>query len=88
MVHNETAMTLAVSYRTVGTAGSGVGIGSVAAGASAEMAPVPAGEPLILVARTAAGTELVLPPRTFEIDGTWDWRILRAARFVRSRTGS
>jgi hypothetical protein len=51
------------------------------------MAPVPAGEPLILSARTASGAELTLPPRTFAIDGTWTWRIERTARFVQPQSG-
>jgi hypothetical protein len=47
------------------------------------MAPVPAGEPLVLIARTADGAELALPPRTLAIDGSWTWLIERSARFLR-----
>lgn len=87
-VANETTYRLAVSYRIAGRTGGQVGIGHVDAGAIAEMAPVPAGEPLILVARTPTGTELTLPPRTFDIDSAWTWRIDRAARFVPPQPGS
>ena len=87
-VANETTHRLAVSYRIAGRTGGQVGIGHVDAGATAEMAPVPAGEPLILTARTATGAELTLPPRTFDIDGAWTWRIDRAARFVPPQPGS
>ncbi|HEX6309557.1 MAG TPA: hypothetical protein VFZ69_15275 [Longimicrobiales bacterium] len=88
IVQNETAGRLEILYRTVGGGSARVGIGHVDGRATAEMAPVPAAEPLILVARTAAGTELSLPPRTFTIDGTWTWLIPRDARFIRPRSGS
>ncbi|MBR9988305.1 MAG: hypothetical protein KFH98_01055 [Gemmatimonadetes bacterium] len=81
-VDNQTPYALTVSYRIAGHSGGQVDIGRIAAVTRAEMAPVPAGEPLILVARTTAGGELTLPPRTFAMDGTWTWRLDRAARFV------
>lgn len=81
-VDNQSPYVLTVSYRIAGHSGGQVDIGRIDAATRAEMAPVPAGEPLILVARTPAGDELTLPPRTFAIDGTWTWRIERAARFV------
>ncbi|HEX6133236.1 MAG TPA: hypothetical protein VFZ24_04605 [Longimicrobiales bacterium] len=87
VIRNETAHRLEILYRTVGGGEAMVGVGHVDARATAEMAPVPAAEPLILVARTTAGTELALPPRTFTIDGTWTWLIPPDARFVRSRSG-
>lgn len=86
-VDNQTTARLDVLYRPAVRAGATVGIGRVDAAATAEMAPVPAGEPLILIARTAAGGELELSPRTFPIDGVWTWRIERSARFSRPRGG-
>ncbi|MGH7447550.1 MAG: hypothetical protein ACRELT_08315, partial [Longimicrobiales bacterium] len=86
-VDNRTRDRLAIAYRLAGHTGE-VGIGHVDAAAHAEMAPVPAGEPLILIARTPAGAELVLPPRTFVIDGTWTWLIPRDARFAPARPDS
>ena len=83
IVQNETTRNLEILYRTMGSA-TMVGIGNVAAGAVTELAPVPAAEPLVLIARTNTGAELVLPPRTFAIDGTWTWLIPRDAHFTRS----
>jgi hypothetical protein len=45
------------------------------------VAPVVAGEPIILVARTSDLRTLELPPRTFEIDAEWVWRIPADAQF-------
>jgi hypothetical protein len=81
-VDNQTPHELDVSYRIAGRSAARVVIGRAAPDSRAEMAPVPAGEPLILVARTSGGAELTLPPRTFAIDGAWTWRIARNARFV------
>ena len=82
-VINRSAERLVIAYRLTGRGSSEVGIGHVDARAAAELAPVPAGEPIILIARTAAGLQLVLPARTLAIDGTWTWTIPEDARFVR-----
>ena len=82
-VHNHTGVRLLVLYRFANHTAPDVGIGYIDAGSQAELAPVPAGEPLILIARTPSSTELRLGPRTFEIDGSWTWQIERGARFVR-----
>ncbi|HUF49900.1 MAG TPA: hypothetical protein VMN60_03645 [Longimicrobiales bacterium] len=86
LVDNRSAESLIVSYRLTGRTSSEVGIGRVAARAVAELAPVPAGEPLILTARTSGGAGLTLPARTFAIDSAWVWLIPEDARFVRSDT--
>jgi hypothetical protein len=86
-VDNHTTDRIAILYRHAGRTGE-VGVGHVDAGDSADMAPVPAGEPLILVARTAAGAELVLAPRTFVIDSAWTWSIERGSRFIHPDTGT
>ena len=82
-VDNRTAERLMIAYRLTGAGSSEVGIGRVEPRDSADLAPVPAGEPIILIARTAAGTELVLPARSLDIDATWIWLIPADARFVR-----
>ena len=82
-VDNRSAERLLIAYRLTGRGSSEVGIGRVEARDSAELAPVPAGEPIILIARTNAGLELVLPARSLEIDGSWTWLIPEDARFVR-----
>lgn len=85
-VDNKTTERIAIFYRHVGRMGE-VGIGHVDAGEAADMAPVPAGEPLVLVARNAAGNEFVLAPRTFAIDGAWTWSIEGGSRFVPPAAG-
>jgi hypothetical protein len=82
-VDNATAVRLLVLYRFANRSAPDVGVGHVEPGTLTELAPVPAGEPLILIARTPSATELRLGPRTFEIDGSWTWQIPRGARFVR-----
>jgi hypothetical protein len=86
-VDNQTTERVAILYRHAGRTGE-VGVGHVDAGEAADMAPVPAGEPLILVARTAAGAELVLAPRTFVIDSAWTWKIESGSRFIQPDPGS
>jgi hypothetical protein len=87
-IDNETPHRLEISYRIAGRSDGQVGIGRVDPDTVAEMAPVPAAEPLILTARTIAGAEHTIPPRTFAIDGSWTWRIERRTRFVPPRTGT
>lgn len=81
-VRNETVHAIAISYRIAGRTAARVGIGTVSPGSLSEMAPVPAGEPLILIARTPEGAEHTLRARTFAIDTAWTWRIERGTRFT------
>jgi hypothetical protein len=87
-VQNATAVRLTVSYRLAARPGAEVEVGRVLPGARAELAPVPAGEPLILIARTDAGAELALPARTFELDGDWTWLIPASSTFTPPSGGS
>jgi hypothetical protein len=82
-VENHYREQLTIFYRFASAPGAETGVGQVPAHTTAAMAPVPAGEPLILIARTPAGTQLVLPQRTFAIDDHWTWRIDADARFIR-----
>jgi hypothetical protein len=59
----------------LGGCAAGQQVAPAAEPASAALAPVPAGELIVLTARTDAGGELVLPPRTFAIDAEWTWEI-------------
>jgi hypothetical protein len=86
-VENATPHRLAVLYRFAVRGDAEVEVGQVPALARAELAPVPAGEPLVLIARTAAGAQLELPARSFDIDGEWTWRIPARARFVPRSNG-
>jgi hypothetical protein len=87
-VENATAVRLTVSYRLATRPAAEVEVGRVPPATRAELAPVPAGEPLILIARTDAGAELALPPRTFELDGDWTWRIPAGSTFGPPASGS
>ncbi|HSJ07433.1 MAG TPA: hypothetical protein VK936_12045 [Longimicrobiales bacterium] len=75
VVSNGTDRRVTVSYRVAGREAPEVAVGRVPPATSTELAPVPAGELIILTARTDAGGELVLPARTFAIDDEWTWEI-------------
>jgi hypothetical protein len=81
-VDNRTGERLLVAYRLAARPDSEVVAGQVPPQSFTEIAPVPAGESLILLARTAAGHELTLEPRAFPIDGEWTWVIPADTRFV------
>lgn len=87
-VHNETGSALEIAYRLVSGSGKDVVVGSVAPGATERVAPVPAGEPIVLVARAEDGSSLVLPARSFEPAETWLWVIPRDAQFQDGRGAS
>jgi hypothetical protein len=80
-VENRTAHALTISFRPATPPGGPVGIGSVAPGARVTLAPVPAGEPIVLIARRADRSWLELEPRSFEIDETWHWVVPASATF-------
>jgi hypothetical protein len=82
-VDNGTAASITVLYRISSHSTHSVTVGRVSAGSVAVLAPVPAREPITLIARTDTGGELVLPARTFEIDAEWTWRIPPDTRFDR-----
>jgi hypothetical protein len=83
VVDNRSTEPLTVLYRHADRTPTEVAVGQVRARTVSQMAPVPAGEPLVLLARTSAGLELVLPPRSFTIDGLWTWVVPADARFTR-----
>ena len=77
VVDNRTTGPLAIAFlyaADAGGPGGEVGIGTAAAGARTELAPVPAEEPIILIAR-GPGFERRLDPFTLEIDELWTWVI-------------
>lgn len=81
VVLNQTAHTLKISYRTATPPLQEVLLGAVPARARQSLPPVPAGEPLFLLARRDDGTELALGPRSFTIDQSWTWEIPVDATF-------
>jgi hypothetical protein len=56
--------------------------GTVPAGASYALPPVPAGEPIVLIARAPDGAELRLGPRSFAPDQSWLWLITPDDPFI------
>ena len=86
VVSNSTLAPLAIAYRTANAPIQEVGIGNVAPGQKARMAPVPAGEPIVLIARRVDGTELSLAPRMLVIDDVWTWEISHTATFAKPET--
>lgn len=76
IVDNRTAQPLAIAFLYAAENGPGgeIGVGTAAPGRMTEMAPVPAAEPIILIAR-GPGIETRLPPRSLEIDEVWTWVI-------------
>ena len=82
-VANETPVQLTIAFRTAAPPIQEVVIGRVAAGARTRLAPVPAGEPIVLIARLQDGAELTLAPRLFPLDAEWTWEIPNDANFTR-----
>ena len=80
-VSNATSDNLLILFRTALPPLQEVGVGAVPAHDQRRMAPVPAGEPIILVARRSDGAEYQLPARSFALDAAWTWEIPRDAVF-------
>ena len=81
-VSNGTTSQLTIAFRTAAPPFQEVVIGRVAERDRNRLAPVPAGEPIVLVARRADGAELTLAPRLFSLDDEWTWEIPSDARFT------
>ena len=82
-ISNATSEPLSISFQSATPPLQEVMIGRVAAAANGRMAPVPAGEPIILIARRADGGELRLAARSFVPDAEWTWEIPQDATFAR-----
>jgi hypothetical protein len=72
---------LTIAFRTATPPVQEIVIGRVEAGQRARMAPVPAGEPIIMLARRADGAEHALAARSFPLDAEWTWDIQPDAMF-------
>ena len=83
VITNGTDQVLTIAFQSATPPLQEVTIGRVAPAARARMAPVPAGEPIILIARRADGTELKLGARSFAPDTEWTWEILQGANFTK-----
>jgi hypothetical protein len=84
IVENRTGRELRIGFRLSTPPGGAVVIGQVGAGAVATMAPIPAGEPLVLLAIGPEAERFELPPRSFDMDARWTWVIPADAPFVRT----
>jgi hypothetical protein len=80
-VENQTDHALTILFRLAAGAGGDVGVGRVDPGTSNEMAPVPAGEAIVLIARVAELGDYGLPARSFDIGERWRWVIPADAAF-------
>ncbi len=81
-VENETNLELQIAFRTAVPPIQETIIGRVGANARAAMAPVPAGEPLIMVARRPDGAEYQGKVQSFPLDGAVVWSIPKTATFL------
>ena len=82
VIANATEAPLTIAFQSAIPPLQEVTIGRAAGGARARMAPVPAGEPIILIARRLDGSELRLGARSFPPDAEWTWEISQAATFT------
>lgn len=82
-VDNMTTYRLTVAFRSAAPPVLEVIIGKVEPGVRSSLAPVPAGEPIVLIARQSDGSELVLAARSFPLDAEWTWQIPRNTTFVK-----
>lgn len=74
-VDNRTPVRLTVAFRPLGSGEAEVVVGRVEPHSIARMAPVLAGEPVVLLARAEDGAELRLAPRSLPIGQAWTWVI-------------
>jgi hypothetical protein len=81
-VENRTEERLSISYRIAARTGSEITVGAVEPDSVARLAPLPAGEPLVLIARTQDGRQHTLEPRSFALGTEWIWLIDATARFT------
>jgi hypothetical protein len=80
-VDNETSLMLEIAFRTAVAPVQEVVIGRTAPGSRVAMAPVPAGEPIILIARRDDGAEYQARIQSFPLDGAVVWSIPKNATF-------
>jgi hypothetical protein len=81
-VENATSRHLRIAVRTVPGPAGEITVGDVGAGDNATVAPIPAGEPVVLSAIADDSSRLSLPPRSFDIGERWTWRIAANAVFA------
>lgn len=80
-VENGTGYELTIAYQYSTGPTTEFAVGEIEARATAEMAPIPADEPIVLVARRADGPEFRLDPQSFPAGDAWHWSIPADAVF-------
>jgi hypothetical protein len=80
-VFNHTDQRLTIAFRSAIPPVQEVVLGAVPPATRERVAPIPAGEPIILFARKGDGSELALEPRSFPLDEKWTWEIPLTAVF-------
>ena len=81
-VVNETSLLLEIAFRSAVPPVQEIIIGRTAPGSRVAMAPVPAGEPIILVARRNDGAQYQAKIQSFPLDGAVVWTIPKNAIFA------
>lgn len=79
---NRSAYELRIAFRPATGPGAPVEVGRVPPGSFAVLAPIPAGEPIVLIATSPTDGRLVLAPRSFVPDSSWVWVIPHDAAFT------
>ena len=75
IIVNQTAGPLAIAFRAATPPVQEVNLGTVQPGLRVAVAPIPAGEPIVLVARTPDGGEFELTARSYPLDDVFTWEI-------------
>ena len=83
VIANATDEPLTIAFQSATPPLQEITIGRVAPAGRTRMAPVPAGEPIILIARRADGSELRLSARSFVPDAEWTWEIQPGTSFTK-----
>jgi hypothetical protein len=80
-VNNQTDQKLTIGFRSATPPAQEVVLGTVNPLKAEKVAPLPAGEPIVLLARRADGKELLRVAQSYPIDGEFTWDIPAAAPF-------
>ena len=84
-VENRTSIPLVIAFRTASGDEAEIVVGRVPAEGAATMAPVPAGEPIVLIARAPDSARYETTPLTLRLNMDWRWRIPADAEFREPR---
>jgi hypothetical protein len=86
IVVNHTSGPLTIAFRAATPPVQEVNLGTVQAGIRTAVAPIPAGEPIVLIARTADGGEFALNAQSYPLDDVYTWEIAANTVFRKTVT--